>query len=93
MSVCVAQETYAVNSSNQYALKLEGKYVLLNIRRIDNSCEWADEKYKCEDGHAVITNSSWVLLCPPNEEVVSRSSTVLNTIPSLSPSTTVGKCY
>ena len=26
MSLCVAQETYTVNGSNQYALKLEGTY-------------------------------------------------------------------
>ena len=52
----------------------------------------ADKKYECEDGHALITDNSWVLMCPPTEEIVSRSSSVLNRIPSLSPSTTVGEC-
>ena len=27
-SLCVAQETYTVNDSNRYALKLEGVYIL-----------------------------------------------------------------
>ena len=51
----------------------------------------ADKKYECEDGHALITDNNWVLLCPPNEKIVSRSPSVLNRIPSLSPSTTVGE--
>ena len=52
----------------------------------------ADKNYECRDGHALITDNNWVLLCPPNEEVVPRSSSVSNRIPSLSPSTTVGGC-
>ena len=54
--------------------------------------KWTDEKYECEDGHALVTNNSWVVLCPPSEEVVSRSPSVLNMIPSLSPSTKIGEC-
>ena len=50
-----------------------------------------DKNYECEDGHALITDNSWVLLCPPNEEIVSRSPSVLNRIPTLLPATRVGE--
>ena len=33
------------------------------------------------------------VLCPPSDEVTSRSPSVLNNIPSLSPSATIGKNY
>ena len=38
MSFCVAQETYSVDGSNQYALKLEGTYVAMyiHVTRINN---------------------------------------------------------
>ena len=52
----------------------------------------ADKKHECEEGHAVIAdNNTWTVLCPPNDEIVSRSPSILNIIPSLSPSTTVGE--
>ena len=60
---------------------------------INNLCEWTDEKYECEDGHALITDNNWVLLCPPIDEIVSVSPSVLNTMPSLSPSITVGEYH
>ena len=51
-----------------------------------------DKKYDCEDGHAlIIDNSTWIVLCPPNDEIVSRSPSILNMIPLLSPSTTTGE--
>ena len=52
---------------------------------------YLDENYQCEDGHALITDDNWALFCPPNEEVVSRSTMVLNMAPVLSPSVTIGK--
>ena len=51
----------------------------------------ADKNYECKDGHALITDNSWVLLCPPNEEIVSRSPSVLNRIPPLLPATRIGE--
>ena len=56
-----------------------------------NHLVYLDENYQCEDGHALITDDSWVLFCPPNEEVVSRSTMVLNMAAVLSPSVTIGK--
>ena len=51
--------------------------------------KWAGKKYECEDGHALITDNNWMLLCPPNEEIISRSPSVLKS--SLSLSMTPGK--
>ena len=52
---------------------------------------WADGKHECKDGHALIADDDWIMLCSPNEEIVSRSPSVLNKMPSLSPSKTVGE--
>ena len=54
---------------------------------------WLDEKYECQDGHALDTENNLAVLCPPHDEVISRNPSVLNSIPSLSPSTTIGKHY
>ena len=51
----------------------------------------AGGKYECKDGHALIADDDWVMLCSPNEEIVSRSLSVGNKLPSLSPAKTVGK--
>ena len=45
-----------------------------------------DEKYECEDGRALIIDDNWAVLCPSNKEILSRSPSVSNTTPSLSPS-------
>ena len=37
MSLCVAQETYTVNGSNQYALKVEGTYCSHVARYCENN--------------------------------------------------------
>ena len=55
--------------------------------------KWKDENYQCDDGHALITDNNWVLLCPPNDEIVSLSPMVLNEIPSLSPSIAIGEYH
>ena len=51
---------------------------------------WSDEKFECHDGYALITDNITVL-CPPNDEVIIRSPAILNSVPLLSPSTTIGK--
>ena len=56
-----------------------------------NHWEYLGENYQCEDGHALITDDRWLLFCPSNEEIVSRSTLVLNIPPVLSPSLTIGK--
>ena len=52
---------------------------------------WVDEKYECEDGHALFTDSYFIVLCPPKEEIVLRSPSVFSGMPALSPSTTIGE--
>ena len=47
------------------------------------------QKYQCQDEHALVTEN-FVVLCPPNEEIIKRSPSVLDGPPSLSPSTTIG---
>ena len=59
--------------------------------RISILCVWVDGKYECKDGHALITDDDWVMLCSPNEEIISRSSSVQDKTPSLSPSKFVGE--
>ena len=43
-----------------------------------------DEPYSCRDGHSVIANDSWIIKCPPTNEVVSRSInvTVVDDLPA-----------
>jgi len=55
------------------------------------------DPYGCQDGHALLTNSSWGILCPPVEEVALRSPVVSESLPTLSDATRIGrvhlKCY
>ena len=51
----------------------------------------ADEKYQCPDGKALVADSSFIVLCPPDEEIISRSPSVLDGAPSLSSPTTIGE--
>ena len=96
MPLCVAQEAYTFNDSDKYALKFDGMpshtyiisaYMFATLFYVN----WTDKHYQCEDGHALVTDNNWILSCPPNEEIISRSLLVLNMIPSLSPSTTIGE--
>ena len=43
---------------------------------------FSDRSYVCRDGHAVITNSDWVVLCPPTEDVTSQSTIIIPGEPS-----------
>ena len=94
--LCVAQETYTLNGSHQYALKFDGMQPTTYIATYLPAClvlnvKLTDKNYQCEDGHALVTDNNWVLSCPPNEEITSRSPSVLNRIPPLSPSTSISK--
>ena len=51
----------------------------------------ADEKYQCQDGQAVFNDGYFVVLCPPDEEIISRSPSVLSGSPLLSTPTTIGE--
>ena len=53
---------------------------------------FTDKTYECKDGHALIIDSNLTLLCPPNEEMLLQSPSVLNRIPLLLPVTRVGVC-
>ena len=44
----------------------------------------------CRDGHAVITDNSWVILCPPTEDVASQAVTVLSQLPEVLPTVDIG---
>ena len=54
---------------------------------------WLDQKYQCKDGHALVSDGYFSLLCPPIEKIISQSPSMLNGVPSLSssPSTTLSK--
>ena len=71
-----------------YSLKV---YTYCSYIAMQHLTQHADKNYQCEDGRALITDNNWVLLCPPNDEIVVRSSSVLNTKPALSSSTIVGE--
>ena len=53
---------------------------------------FTDKTYECKDGHALIIDSNLTLLCPPNEEMLLQSPSVLNRMPSLLPVIRVGVC-
>lgn len=36
-----------------------------------------DRSHVCRDGHAVITDSSWVVLCPSTEDVTSQATIIV----------------
>ena len=52
---------------------------------------WTDDKYECEDEHALIIDNNWILMCAPDKEIAEVSSSILSTVPSLSPSRKIGK--
>ena len=50
-----------------------------------------DRSHVCRDGHAVITDSSWVVLCPPTADVTSQAAApVSGDPPELLPSEEIG---
>ena len=95
--LCVSQETYTLNGSHRYALKFDGMQPTTYVDTCIHTCTFGilvkltDKNYRCGDGHALVTDNNWVLSCPPNEEITSRSPSVLNRIPPLSPSATISK--
>ena len=49
-----------------------------------------DTPYGCQDGHALLTNSSWTVLCPPSKEVALRSLAVSDNMPVLTNAARIG---
>jgi len=44
----------------------------------------------CQDGHAILTNSSWGILCPPVAEVALISPVISENLPYFSKAASVG---
>ena len=83
-----------MNGRNHYALQFESKCVTNTSEKCSNLCGLSiDEKYQCQDGKALVADSSFIVLCPPDEEIISRSPSVSERPPSLSSSTTIGGYY
>ena len=51
---------------------------------------WVDKPYGCQDGHALLTNSSWGILCPPVEEAALISPAVSESLPTLTDAPRIG---
>jgi len=50
-----------------------------------------DRPYSCEDEIALKTADNWIVSCPPNEDIVSRSLVTMTELPDLSLVREIGK--
>ena len=89
--LCLAQESFSINDTNQYVVYLEGihMYLLYNIHALH--LFQTDTPYGCDDNMALATPDNWVVSCPSTEDVVSRSTVILSELPDLSPANEICK--
>jgi len=89
--LCLAQESFSINDTNQYVVYLEGihMYLLYNIHALPSF--QIDTPYGCDDNMALATPDNWVVSCPLTEDVVSRSPEILSELPNPSPANEICK--
>lgn len=88
--LCVQHRTYTQNN-NQYTIQIQSMYINHFINVYVNVNHFPDRSHACRDGHAVITDSDWVILCPPSEDVTSQATVpILGEPHGLLPSEEIG---
>ena len=76
LPLCVSQETYLADNNYSYVVYVQSKCTYANANQL--LLTFKGTPYGCSDGHAVVTDGNWTLLCPPTEEVVLQTSLVIN---------------
>ena len=81
---------YYINYQNMCNITRLAMYV----RIFGNIYLLADSPYNCSDHHATITDIGWTVFCPPIEEIILQSLSIINDnlpVGVLSPSDEIGR--